>query len=224
MARQPLSIPAHDHIGPVTTNVSAEFGESWRATLVKAEANFVELYDWSQDLADVETDRAAGAAGFPPGYDLIELAGDGVPAVSAQAALTTALAGSNNDIVFTAIEFGDGGNDISVAYEVPDEAESPLSVSVVGKAITVSLETDDSDPPEAISTADEVKAAIEASEAADALVTVIAMTQTFLEGGDGVGVGAAGKGSRYTDVDAGTLYINTGTKDEPEWTQLAPVS
>jgi hypothetical protein len=208
MARQPLSIPAHDHVGPVTTNTNPEFGESWRATLVKAEANFVELYDRSQDLADVETDRAAGAAGFPPGYDLIELAGDGVPAASAQAALTTALAGDDNDLVFTAIEFGDAGNDISVAYEVPAEAESPLSVSVVGNAITVSLETDDSDPPEPISTAAEVTAASEGNEAADALVTVanaadndgsgtvIAMEQTFLEGGDGVGVGTAGKGSR----------------------------
>jgi hypothetical protein len=38
------------------------------------------------------------------------------------------------------------------------------------------------------------------------------------------GQGTAGKGSRYTDISAGTLYINTGTKAQPAWTQLAPVA
>lgn len=39
-----------------------------------------------------------------------------------------------------------------------------------------------------------------------------------------VGADLAGKGSRYTDVTAGALYINTGTKAAPVWTQLAPVA
>lgn len=34
----------------------------------------------------------------------------------------------------------------------------------------------------------------------------------------------AGTGSRYTNATAGTLYINTGTKAQPAWTQLAPVA
>ncbi len=38
------------------------------------------------------------------------------------------------------------------------------------------------------------------------------------------GEGVAGIGSRYTNITAGTLYLNTGTKAEPIWTQLAPVA
>jgi hypothetical protein len=38
------------------------------------------------------------------------------------------------------------------------------------------------------------------------------------------GQGMAGKASRYTNLSAGTLYINTGTKAQPTWTQLAPVA
>lgn len=37
------------------------------------------------------------------------------------------------------------------------------------------------------------------------------------------GEAVAGKGSRYTDLTNAALYINTGTKAEPAWTQLAPV-
>lgn len=39
----------------------------------------------------------------------------------------------------------------------------------------------------------------------------------------GTGEGVAGKGSRYTDTTNGTLYINTGTKVQPAWTQLQAV-
>lgn len=39
----------------------------------------------------------------------------------------------------------------------------------------------------------------------------------------GTGEGVAGRGSRYTDIAAGALYINTGTQAQPTWTQLAPV-
>jgi hypothetical protein len=44
--------------------------------------------------------------------------------------------------------------------------------------------------------------------------------------GDPVATGqdTAGIGSRYTDIAAGTLYINTGTRGAPVWTQLAPVA
>jgi hypothetical protein len=38
------------------------------------------------------------------------------------------------------------------------------------------------------------------------------------------GEGVAGIGSRYTNITAGTLYINTGTKAQPLWTQLAPAA
>jgi hypothetical protein len=38
------------------------------------------------------------------------------------------------------------------------------------------------------------------------------------------GDGVAGKGSLYSDVTAGALYINKGTAAEPSWKQLAEVA
>jgi hypothetical protein len=38
------------------------------------------------------------------------------------------------------------------------------------------------------------------------------------------GEGVAGIGSRYTNLTSGTLYLNTGTRAQPTWTQLAPVA
>lgn len=35
------------------------------------------------------------------------------------------------------------------------------------------------------------------------------------------GEGVAGAGSQYTDITAGALYLNTGSKAEPVWEQLA---
>jgi len=63
------------------------------------------------------------------------------PVNAAAASLSTNLAGDNNDLVYTANVKGKAGNDISVAYVVPTVASSPLSVSVTGNAITVSLAT-----------------------------------------------------------------------------------
>lgn len=88
------------------------------------------------------------------------------------------------------------------------------------------------------STAADILAAIEADEDADALVAVTIMTGDSgseddgsgvvtamaadnLEGGTGVGVGVAGRGSRYTDITTPALYINTGDADEPVWVALA---
>lgn len=170
--------------------------------------------------------------------DLREASGSGIPDVSAKAAATVNPAGDDNSLTFTAKAFGPAGNDISVAYADPAANESPLSVDVDGSAIVVNLETDAEGA--IVSTAADVLAAIEADEGADALVdveidatdsglgddgsgVVTAMVAANLTGGTGVGVGVAGKGSRYTDISAGTLYLNTGTKAEPEWTQLAPV-
>jgi hypothetical protein len=57
------------------------------------------------------------------------------------ASLTTALAGSNNDITFTALEEGTDGNDITVTYVDPDAADQTLSVEVTDSDIVVSLAT-----------------------------------------------------------------------------------
>ncbi|GGA92852.1 M14 family metallopeptidase [Ornithinibacillus halotolerans] len=73
----------------------------------------------------------------------------------------------------------EGGNDITVTVEAPDEANQDLAVSVDGSAITVSLATDDSGEP--ASTANEVIAAI--NETAGDLVTAALYRQS-----DGSGV------------------------------------
>jgi hypothetical protein len=87
------------------------------------------------------------------------------PVNAVAAALTTNLTGTNNDIVFTAKAKGNTG--ITIAYINPG-ATHTLSVAVVGRAITVTLGY----ATGAItSTGDDVKAAIAADSAANALVS-----------------------------------------------------
>ncbi len=120
-------------------------------------------------------------------------------AVSAQAVLSTALTGNNNDIDYTAVPYGAKGNDISIAYVDPEAADAELSVSVTGSdtegwLITVNLATDEL---EAITTtADLLKAALDTADVS-ALVTyadkaandgsgvVTALASTPLAGGAG---------------------------------------
>lgn len=88
------------------------------------------------------------------------------PVNAVAAVLTTNLTGTNNDLVFTAKTKGNTG--ITVAYIDPG-ATHTLSVAVVGKAITVTLGY----ATGAItSTASNVKTAIEANTAANALVSI----------------------------------------------------
>lgn len=68
------------------------------------------------------------------------------------------------DLTYSAAAFGTGGNDISVAYSDGATAGAEV-VSIVGEAITVQIE-------DGVSTATQVKAAVDASLAAMALVTV----------------------------------------------------
>lgn len=100
---------------------------------------------------------------------------------SASATLTTSLTGDNNDIVFTAADAGSAGNLITIEYVDPEAVDAELGVVVTGTAIVVNLATDGSG--DIVSTADEVKAAIEGDEDADALVTV-----ADAGGNDGSGV------------------------------------
>ena len=101
----------------------------------------------------------------------------------AKAALTTSLSGSNNDLVFTAVTGGPGGNSINIVYAVAG-ANTPLSVSVDGFVITVHVATDGGSA--ATSTAAQVKAAIEANADAVALVSV-----ALASANDGTGIVAA---------------------------------
>ncbi len=97
-----------------------------------------------------------------------------------KATLTTSLPGTNDDLTYTAVSYGSGGNAITVAY-TNDGANIPLSVSVSGSAITVHLATNGSG--NVTSTAAQVAAAIAASSTAAAKVTVANAT-----GNDGSGV------------------------------------
>ena len=84
------------------------------------------------------------------------------------ASLTTALAGDNNDVTYTADTEGAAGNSITVEYVDPGAASSLLDVTVAGTAITVSLATD---ARSAISsTANDVMAAVNADVDAAPLV------------------------------------------------------
>lgn len=103
--------------------------------------------------------------------------------VGVQASLLTACAGADNDIVYTAKAVGKGGNSIRVAYVVAG-ANTPLTVVVAGNDITVNVAT--SAGSAATSTAAQVKAAVDGSAPAAALVsTAIAPSNT------GTGVVAA---------------------------------
>jgi hypothetical protein len=171
--------------------------------------------------------------------DLVEIIGTGAPTASAQATADMNPAGDDNGLTFTAVEYGSGGNLITVEYIDPGAESQSLTVSTSLKAISVSLATDGAG--DITSTAAEVKAAVEANARAAEIVTVVidtddtgvaddgsgvvaALAATALAGGAGTGVGTAGPGSRYTDIDdsAGpALYINTGTKAQPVWSQLS---
>lgn len=114
----------------------------------------------------------------------------------ARASLTTALAGGNNDLVFRARRAGVAGNSITIAYVDPAGNNQPLTVTVVGTVITVSLATGVAGA--ITSTAAEIKAAIEASPGASSLIygvnatandgtgIVIALAATPLAGGSDV--------------------------------------
>ena len=64
-----------------------------------------------------------------------------VEAVSAQAVLSTALAGANNDIDYTAVPYGAKGNNISIRYVDPGGASATLGVVVTGSLDTTLLIT-----------------------------------------------------------------------------------
>lgn len=179
-----------------------------------------------------------------------------VPAITAsvsggsavQATLSTNLTGSNNDLTYTAVTPGTGGNSVTIAYVDPSGNDAELSVDVAASAITVNLATGVAGA--ITSTGDDIKAAILASVPASALVTVadksandgsgvvIAMSATPLAGGAPVpsvavvettpGVTATGRGAnvgaKLIDTTNGVDYINTGTAYAPTWTKTGTQS
>lgn len=157
------------------------------------------------------------------------------PADAVQASANVNPTGNENGLTFTAIEYGIGGNDITVTYVDPGANDAALSVEVVGKSIVVHLATGEAGA--ITSTAAEILAAIEASNAASELVSVAimaadgggsddgsgivtAMASTPLEGGAGFGIATAIPGALCIDKAAPALYSNTGTRAVPVWATL----
>lgn len=125
--------------------------------------------------------------------------------VAVHADVVTALEAANSNLFYEAVEAGEADAEISVAYVVPEDNDSPLSVAVVEGAITVSLATDDAGA--AISTAAQVKAAIEANVDANALVTV-----TYPAGNDGSGVLVAMAAAPLVCAVATVTWQSSATK------------
>lgn len=161
-----------------------------------------------------------------------------------RAALSTNLTGTNNDLTFTAVTAGAGGNSVTVSYVDPAGNDQALAISVLGSAITASLATGSGG--EITTTAAQLKTAIEASVPASALVTVAnktgndgtgvvtALAATALAGGAAApsvavvettpGVTATFRGNCFpgqplADTTGAKLYVNEGTAIAPSWVQ-----
>jgi len=127
----------------------------------------------------VDPNKPSGAIGTK--QDVISVM-RATPAVAAS--LTTAMAGTNNDLKYTAKPAGTAGNARRVAHVVAG-ANTPLSVGVSGNDITVNVATDGSSL--ATSTAALVRAAVLASVPAMALLDKVELAT----GNDGTGIVAA---------------------------------
>lgn len=99
----------------------------------------------------------------------------------------------DQDVTYTAVEYGTVGNDITIELIDPGTPSEPLAISVVGNAISVTLETDGGSL--ILTDADALVAAINGDLDASALVTasgsgatpLVALAETNLAGGiDGV--------------------------------------
>lgn len=151
------------------------------------------------------------------------------PVNAVASTLTTALAGANNDMVFTAKTKGATGDNITIEYVDPAGANKALSVTVTGKAIAVSLATDGANA--ITSTAAQVKTAIDAKAEAAALVSVAnagadtgagvvtALAATPLASGVDGTIGKAG------DMHADNTYLYVASDDntvaDTNWRRIA---
>ena len=177
---------------PATYAIDETVAGRWRAPRTTAERtvnayDVTAIIDDTTGLAKIEDVTVNGGAsvvlaGWAPLPNLVGVA----------AALTTALAGANNDLTYTADTPGTVGNDIRIRYLVAGN-NTPLSVAVAGNDITVNVAT--SAGGAATSTAAQVRDAINAHAGASALVTAANAAAN-----DGTGVVAA---LAYTNLAGG---------------------
>ncbi len=95
---------------------------------------------------------------------------NGVHHDSHAAFITIGTTGNRNGLTYRAVDAGARGNSIRIGYQVPSIARAKLWVSVSGSDIVVHLATDAEG--RAVSTAEQVRAAVASTPAAMALVTV----------------------------------------------------
>jgi len=88
-----------------------------------------------------------------------------------KAFLETAMTGTNNDLLIRALRGGAAGNSITITLVDPATSSTPISVAVVGTAITVTLAVDGASA--ITSTAAQVRDAINANSQARSLVDVV---------------------------------------------------
>lgn len=128
-----------------------------------------------------------------------------------KASLTTALTGTNNDLVYTAVGYGADGNAITIAYNNAGASQT-LLVTVAGNAIAVRLATNGSSV--ITSTAAQVMAAIQALPAAAALVTV-----ANAPANDGTGLVTTLTATNLTG-GTGTNFFKTGLGGKPKFLRV----
>jgi hypothetical protein len=127
-----------------------------------------------------------------------------------KSALTTVLAGDNNDMVFTAVMAGVAGDSITIEYDDPSGNDVTLLVTVTALAIKVRLATG---PAGAItSTAAEVKAAIDAHTTANLMVTV-----ANAPANSGAGVVTEMAATPLAGGANGTVYLPVGAIKSRLW-------
>lgn len=102
-----------------------------------------------------------------------------VPDSAVKASLVCNMDNDNADITVTAVDYGVLGNQISIVFQDPGEADQDLSVSASGKVITVGIGTGSGS--RLVTTAGSICTAIAAVPAAAALITAAA-------GGTGEGI------------------------------------
>lgn len=122
-----------------------------------------------------------------------------------KATLSTNLTGANNDLVFTAKEWGTPSPAITVAYVNPGAETAGETVTVTGHAISVTLRSVSG----TLSTAAQVAAAIAASPSASALVSVANKAAN-----DGSGSVIAMSAAALAAADIGTVDLAVHGPDE----------
>jgi hypothetical protein len=178
IASVPESVTFTSSQGDVETATLTEWlGQDLPPSGPNYQTGFIDRY---LDAVESTERIEALAAEFPDLAEIVELPyethGYRRPAMGIVGGFT------NTVVVYTTLAYGhEGGDDVTVQHVNPGVADSPLTVSVSGDAITVSLATNASGA--LTSTAAQVVAAVNASPAASALVR----TNTY-RGNAGAGV------------------------------------